>query len=132
MGAGQKMAAEMSDLVIVGVGPDTAVVARAVGLHRGTADGPAGAIVVVSSRDDLDAVRDALRENAHRIVAIVAIRLEEDLVLAAYDLGLPVAFGYCTRAELDAAIRLAPDADGRRTAAALASIERTLETVARP
>jgi hypothetical protein len=109
--------------MVVGSTRDTARVSQAVGLPTGSASQASGVVVVVTGTDDLDAVRDALAAGTPSIVAIVAIRLDEDLVLAAYDMGLAVAFGYCTSLELDAAIACAPDREARQIAAVLASVQ---------
>jgi hypothetical protein len=118
--------AAMTEIVVVGSAPDTPVVAQAVGLRHGRADGNSSVVVVLSGPDDIEVVRDAVASEGHTIAAVIAIRLEEHLVVAAYDLGLPVAFGYCSRAELDTAMARGSAPPERRTAAALASIEQVL------
>jgi hypothetical protein len=118
--------ADVLDADVLGADPDTRHVAASLGLQAVNRVGARDVVVVASSAADVDAIRDALVEGAHTIAAVVALRLDEDLVVALYDLGLPVAFGYCTPAELDEAIAVAPDAEGRRLAASLASIEHAL------
>jgi hypothetical protein len=111
---------------VVGSDPETAAIARGLGLRVVRKLHAAPAVVVASSAADVDAVRDAVTRDRASIAGVVALRLEERLVVALYDLGLPVAFGYCSRADLDLAIAAAPDPEGRNLAATLAGIEHAL------
>jgi hypothetical protein len=115
-------------LVVVGSDRDTPKVAAALGLRSVAGSTRSRMVVVASTAADVDALRDAVHSGSEAIAAVVALRLDEALVVALYDLGLPVAFGFCTRDELDAAIAAAPDADGRAVAATLASVEHALAT----
>jgi len=113
-------------LAVVGSSPDTIRVARALDLP--VADGPTAVplVVVVTSREDLDAVRTAVAHQEGSVAAVVAVGLAEDQVVAAYDIGVPVAFGFCSRAELDEAIAAGADSERRAVAATLASIEHAI------
>jgi hypothetical protein len=114
--------------VVVGSDRDTPKVAAALGFRFAAGTTRSRMVVVASSSADVDALRDAINSGSESIVAVVALRLDEALVVALYDLGLPVAFGFCTRDELDAAIAAAPDATARAVAATLASIEHAVAT----
>ena len=113
-------------LTVVGSDRDTPKVASSLGLRAGATTSPSRVVVVASSTADVEALRDAVHGGTDAIAAVVALRLDESQVVAVYDLGLPVVFGYCRRAELDAAMAAGPDADAREVAAALASIEHAL------
>ncbi len=114
--------------VVVGSDRDTPKVATSLRLRSVAAVTASRMVVVASSAADVDALRDAIVVGSGAIEAVVALRLDETLVVALYDLGLPVAFGFCSRDELDAAIASAPDAEARAVAATLASVEHSLTT----
>lgn len=112
-------------LTIVGSSPDTERVACGLGLPVGLGAPDERLIVLARSAQDIGAIRAAL-EAGMSIVCVIAMSLAEEHVVAAYDLGLPVAFGFCALDEVDAAIAGAPDAAARELAVALASIEHAI------
>jgi 6,7-dimethyl-8-ribityllumazine synthase len=115
------------DVMVAGSSAETARVAGALGLPIADAPATSALVIVATCTADVDAIRAAVRRGDTEIVAVVAVGLPEDQVVAAFDLGLPVAFGYCTPAELETAIAAAPD-DERRLAATLAAIEHAVGT----
>ena len=113
-------------LAIAGSSAETAAVARSIGLPMASGPTTVPLVVVATTRADIDAVRTALSLHDGCIAAVAAVRLAEDQVLAALDLGVPVVFGFCSRAELDEAIARGPASEERATAATLASIEHAI------